>query len=323
MTQTDTQKTYTNAKEAFEDLKEAFLNIAYRPLVHKQQQVPGLGNAKAIQYLQGLDEEKLLEFANQDIDLLTKMIIAARNQDALNHEYRQAEPEFPGSAVECFEANQRALRYNNFLLSDAPASYIVEYNRAFQKMYEHIESKFKRPLVNIDQVERRQEMIWGLAMADHQQLIDLMGVDKDKDKQLMSHVIKPKTDDKEYMDSIADTCALIARETRGEYMEQQALGHRSAAIGAGAAAVTAAIATPVVQHYTDKEHSSTVGIAGTVSFGIFAAIAATQLFKHAKKFGESMQQYASVTNRILSNDKVHSHYYKLKKPKELYQDFSL
>jgi len=317
-------KTYTDPKQAFEELKEAFLNIAYRPPLHKQQGVPGLENARAIQYLKGLNEEKLLKFANEHLDLLTKMKIASRNQSALDHGYRQAEPELPGSAVESIQANQRTLRYNNFLISQAPVSYIVQYNRAFQKMYEHIESKFKRPLVNVDQVERRQEMIWGLAMADHQQLIDLMEVgEQDEDKKSMSPPVARKTDDKEYMDSIADTCALIARETQGEYLEQQAQQHGAVAMAAGAATVTTAIATPIIRHYSDKETASSVTTAGALSFGIFAAIAAIQLFKHAKKFEQSLVQYAGVTNRILSNEKVHSNYYKLKKPKEVYQDFSL
>ena len=313
---------YTDPKKAFEDLKERFLHIVYRPDIHKQQQASGFKQANAVQALKSMDDKELLEFANQDTDILHKMFAAAKKYQASDHKYTSSEPSLEtGSILERFMAVQRTLKYNNFLLSAAPDSYIVDYNRAIQKMYEHIESMFKRPLVNVYQVERRREMLWGLALANPQQLISLF--EETPDEKLTAEVINHKTDNKEYLDSIAETCALITKETCAERTEQQAQENRTIGLATGAAAITTAIATPVVKHYADKEHSSAIGAAGAVSFGIFAAIAAAQLFKHAKKFGRSLEQYANVTNKILTNEKVHSNYYKLKTQKERYQDFSL
>ena len=80
---------YTNAKQAFEDLKETFLCT----IAHKDNElIEGWVQATAIQALQHMSEKELLQFANSSADPLDKMTQAHEMQVALNFKYKEKEP---------------------------------------------------------------------------------------------------------------------------------------------------------------------------------------------------------------------------------------
>ena len=305
MTQTNTQKTYTNAKEAFADLKEHFLRI----IVIKPELAEGYTQALAIQALKNMDDAELLQFANnkKEEDLLEKMCDAVHIQREANNKYSAAEqPETePVTAV---LSRQPTLRYNKGILKCMNEVERIQYNRAFQMMYEHIESQFNRPIVNADKVQRRGAMIDGLLLANPLELIKIL------DNSTSA------ANKKEYLDSVAESFMYIAKETRGDYMENQALQHGIEAKAAGFATVGLGVATIAAASKVEKDN--TPGRVAEVGLGfstvLVGLIALSQLLKQSRKFSAALNQYAQVTNKVMSNDTLRRNFYALKVPRENY-----
>ena len=304
MTQTNTQKTYTDAKEAFEDLKEKFLAI----VVNKPDLGEGYTQALAIQALKNMDNTELLQFANKEEEIVKKMRGAASIQREINHQYAAAEPENTWSINE-FMARKPTLLHNKRILIDCMLpSERIQYNRAFQMMHEHIESQFKRPMVNANQVQRREDMMDGLVLANPFELI----------KVLDNAASAP--DKKKYLDSVTESFIYVARETRGEYMENQALDHALNAKAAGLATVGLGVATIAAATKVEKENTPARVAEAGLGFSTFlmGLIAFSQLMKQSRKFAEALEQYAQVTNKVMSNDSLRRNFYALKVPREKY-----
>ena len=304
MTQTNTQQKYTNAKEAFEDLKEKFLTI----IVNKPDLGEGYTQALAIQALKNMDDTELLQFANKEEDVVKKMRSAANIQREINRQYAAKEPENSWSINE-FMARQPTLLHNKHVLMDCMTHIDrIQYNRAFQMMHEHIESQFKRPMVNADQIQRREDMMDGLVLANPFELIKVLDN------------AESATDKKKYLDSVAESLIYVTKETRGEHTENKALEHGIEAKAAGFATVGLGIATIAVASKVEKDNTPARVAEAGLGFStlVVGLIAFSQLMKQSRKFAEALNQYAQVTQKVMSNDTLRHNFYALKVPRERY-----
>jgi hypothetical protein len=127
-------------------------------------------------------------------------------------------------------------------------------------------------------------------------------------------------DKKKYLDSVAESFIYVAKETRGEYMENKALDHALDAKMAGLATVGLGVATIAVASKVEKDNTpARVAEAGLgFSTMLMTLITISQLLKQSRKFADALDQYAHVTNNVMSNDTLRHNFYTLKVPREKY-----
>ena len=298
---------FTDPKQAFEYLKETFLNIIMNP--DNPDQAEGWIQATAIQTLKKMGDKEILSLANSPFIPVFTLLDAAKLQEIENRHYDKAEPDFcdADEHIERLNSRRKTLKYNKFVLGSMSQSDHIKYNRAFQMMHEYIESKFNRPLVSVNAVQMRKDMLNGLVLANPVELIKIlnnpvMNIDRNK-----------------YLDSIANSFIYVAKETRAERTEE--LAHRNALIAtaAGAAALTAGTYSLLVSSNgkdTPREHTLATGLG--FSAVVLGLVTLSQLLKQARKFAQALEQYAQVTNKILPNNLLRRNYYAYKTPREQY-----
>ena len=301
------EQPYTNSKKAFEDLKELFLNIIVGQ--NNPDQAEGWTQATAIQTLKKMGDKEILSLANSPFIPMFTLLDLAKAQEIENNRYDKAEPNFCDSDehIERLKSKRHTLKYNKSVLNNMSKEDHIKYNRAFQMMHEHIESKFNRPLVSVNAVQLRQDMLNGLGLANPIELIKIL------DNPIL------KTDKEKYLDSIADSFVYVAKETRAERTEESAHKNAAFAAEAGATALMAGTCSVLVstkEKDTPKEQSLATGLG--LSAIVLGLVALGQLLKQSRKFGQALEQYAQVTNKILQNSQLRHNYYTFKTPKETY-----